>query len=678
MGVSANQLKAVYEQDLLPDIRAALRQLFVSADSAILALAEKATGNSEQNRHFESAQSLRITHHDISRRFADHLLVPFTAAQASAANDNEHINSLRKLLAVDVDADSQKHAAALQDLQQRLDALGGDGFNPLAPAHFVDGFLQGLGQAQLDIHSKMLVLRLFESELYRKIDAYIARANRLLAEHGVLPQLKSESRAAPAAVAAPQFVDEQGELLRALADLQANDYEQLEHKLAPASLVQWRASEAVRDLCLELEQQQLLKGGQQSITSDELEKIRQIQQLFALVLVDRNLPDIARALLAQLQLPYTRVALTDPGFFADEQNIAKSLLHEIIRLSASWQPDLQALAEDAFFRRQVDTITVLWEAERIASVPFRDMLFDYLMVEEAQRQSDALASQRLMDSQHSAVQSEEVRQQVDSALQQRLAALQLPAAARELLDEGWSHVLYLYALNDGMQSESWHKALALVDELLFTLQDPQQFHSRTELLVRLPALLKSIREGLSAIELSPALINQLLSALETEHKQQVAAIADTHIDEIALHNARIAAREAAPAFARPVARRQPQPESQAASAPVAPDVAESPPVDEPPAVAEPVNPAAEKLAGLTQGSWLLWNREEGQQRCRLAAFIKHTGKYILTDRSGAKIGEFLHEQMLDMITDGRIELIESELIFERALESVIGGIREKR
>lgn len=691
MGASASKVKTAYEQALLPEIRSHLQQLFRSADSAILKMAEQATENSEQNRHFESAQSLRITHHDISRYFADHLLSPFAGVSAQpAANDEEHVNNLHKLLAVDVQADSENLAAGLSDLQQRLQNLDKNAVNPLAPASFVEGFLHGLAQADLDIHSKTLVLRLFEDQLYQKIDDYISQTNKALADSGVLPDLKTRRKAAPAPAArqkAPAIEEIDTPVANALVDLQANDYEHLEEKLAPRALLQWQNT-GERDLCLEMERLKLLPQGQQSIKAEELEKIRQVKQLFSLVLADRNLPGIAKALLAQLQLPYTRVALSDPGFFNDEQNIAKSLLHEIIRLSASWEPEADALADDAFFQRQVETVTVFWEAERIAGVPFRDMLFDYLIYEEAQRQSDVLSSQRLMDSQSSAVHSEEVRQKVDAILQDKLAAAELPQAAQQIMNEGWSHVLYLYALNEGMDSEAWQQALAVVDELIATLQPGKAYTSRTDFLVKLPALLKSMREGLSAIELNPAQINDMLSALESEHKKTVAAIADSQIDEVALQKARIEASERQLVFSKPV-RRQPPANDQAAQEPP-PAASEEQPPEQPqtaqtevapepePAVSRQRQAAMAKLDSLGQGSWLLWHHDNEQQRCRLAAYIKHTRKFILTDRSGAKVAEFVYDDMLDMLESGRIEMIESEQIFERALESVIGGIREKR
>ena len=87
--------------------------------------------------------------------------------------------------------------------------------------------------------------------------------------------------------------------------------------------------------------------------------------------------------------------------------------------------------------------------------------------------------------------------------------------------------------------------------------------------------------------------------------------------------------------------------------------------------------AESKLASLGQGSSLLWNKDGEKVRCRIAAYIKHTKKYILTDRTGAKLADFVESDMIQKLASGELETVDSEPMFERALESVIGGMRSR-
>ena len=98
---------------------------------------------------------------------------------------------------------------------------------------------------------------------------------------------------------------------------------------------------------------------------------------------------------------------------------------------------------------------------------------------------------------------------------------------------------------------------------------------------------------------------------------------------------------------------------------------------------EPFNQiaSAEKdndLAQSGQGVWLMWRRNDKKERCQIAAHIKHTKTYIITNTAGAKIADMPETEMVALMASGDMELAEAGHVFEKALESVIGGIRESR
>jgi hypothetical protein len=85
------------------------------------------------------------------------------------------------------------------------------------------------------------------------------------------------------------------------------------------------------------------------------------------------------------------------------------------------------------------------------------------------------------------------------------------------------------------------------------------------------------------------------------------------------------------------------------------------------------------VSNLTQGSWFERQDEQGQAfRCRLAAMIKPTGKYIFVNRSGMKVAEETREGLARALKSGRMRILDDGMLFDRALEAVIGNLRSSR
>lgn len=87
----------------------------------------------------------------------------------------------------------------------------------------------------------------------------------------------------------------------------------------------------------------------------------------------------------------------------------------------------------------------------------------------------------------------------------------------------------------------------------------------------------------------------------------------------------------------------------------------------------------DQVAKLTQGSWFEMNQGgDNKFRCRLAAIIKATGKYIFVNRSGQKVAEETAESLALSLQNGGIQLLDDGMLFDRALQSVIGELRKPR
>jgi len=85
------------------------------------------------------------------------------------------------------------------------------------------------------------------------------------------------------------------------------------------------------------------------------------------------------------------------------------------------------------------------------------------------------------------------------------------------------------------------------------------------------------------------------------------------------------------------------------------------------------------VGNITQGSWFEMHSDDGQKfRCRLAAIIRATGKYIFVNRSGVKVAEETRMSLAMALKSGRLQVLDDGMLFDRALEAVIGNLRASR
>ncbi len=99
-------------------------------------------------------------------------------------------------------------------------------------------------------------------------------------------------------------------------------------------------------------------------------------------------------------------------------------------------------------------------------------------------------------------------------------------------------------------------------------------------------------------------------------------------------------------------------------------------------IAERVQADPQHLAlvnNITQGTWFEMQGDAGEKyRCRLVAIIRSVGKYIFVNRSGMKVAEESRESLAIALQTKRLTILDDGMLFDRALEAVIGTLREQR
>ena len=702
MNQNVAQLKRCFRQSFLAELELSLDKLFQSADESVLRLACESSTNKEQNRFFEAAQALRIVRRDIK-----HVFIQLLTGEADHfAVDEQHLQSLEGLVNVSLDDHGWENAGS--SLEKRLQQIDSGLHSPFTAKHFIACFLRSLASVNFDVHIKMLVLRLFEAQTFSKLEQFIHLANSALLAQGILPELiekpdikDSVDEIIHATLGSKQEeVDKPSLLEQALADLQADEYELLELHLSADYILQ-ASLPKVRDYIDELPYSDELPSSA-DFTKEDIESTAVVGRLFAVLLESDALPVQVRFLLSKLQLPFTRIALVEESFLSSHSHPARTLLSQLAELSLSWSAeDKESLLKDELYIHIKHLIQTLYEAERIQHLPFADLLFELFAFSEERRQYSLTLANQWEETANAAESSDQSREQVDKLLKQKTNALELPTAVTRILFDGWSHVLYMQAISYGFNSDEWRGAVNVVDDLLATVKPVDHYENREAFLSLLPSLLHQLRIGMYVIELSSTLIHQFLADLEAVHKSMIVNITDS--GELADYEGSALSQGECPSALDVMRIMQNNTESQVLKpqALVQSELEEAQEKDtaeldlqldneglQLTQELETVADAAETLLQmpdnmkllevLGQGVWLIWHKPDQQLRCQIAAHIKHAKKYILTDRGGRKIADIDELEMADMLANGVIELAESGHVFEKALESVIGGIRDSR
>lgn len=713
-------------------LKQALQALFDNADDTLFEMADRATSNAEQNTFFEAMRDLRLKRKNIERGFLHKLFESFAsltqyeigkAPQLDAMSFDSlslvQNDELEERVAVDsmVAKVMSRDALALGHLTTRLNSLVprklDDKSNPLGPEALCHAFIESCSDLGVDIKVKLIILKLFEKYVLSGLGELYDEANQALISAGVLPELKSLPQARrrapnqPAASRAAQVAAGEGhaeggevqEVFQVLQDLLAQvrgvavprrelpadalpitsrDLTRLLSHLQQRMPVEAMSELDVRDQLEALLGRVSAKSGKVRVVGEvDEDVINLVSMLFEFILDDRNLPDSLKALIGRLQIPMLKVAVLDKTFFGRGSHPARRLLNEIASAALGWadQGDVQ---RDSLYQKIEQIVQRLLNDFVDDPAIFSELLADFLAFIGDERRRSELLEQRTRDAEEGSAKAELARRQVEQSLNERLLGKTLPEVVVRLLKEAWSKVLMLTCLKHGVESAEWQAALATMDDLIWSVEPHDEPEARQRLLELVPGLLKSLREGLASAAFDPFSTGEFFSQLEALHVQGLQR------------------------FKRPL------PEAVSAAEGVAVEPQDRPLLDlaavdeeapaEPPMVAvveeivlaapeetrtlepEEILPeddeSLQQVDNLRVGSWVEFQEdEEHKLRCKLAAVIKATGKYVFVNRTGMKVLEKTRMGLAVEFRRGTIRLLDDALLFDRALESVIGNLR---
>ena len=358
-------------------------------------------------------------------------------------------------------------------------------------------------------------------------EAVLGRLNRLIGKQ--LPNFANTSQATPAS---PQ-------LTAAIASAQENINRRLGVNNRSSQNGHQGGGEVVSTPALleELAQRkQQLK--QAASTPNERATIEIVALLFQSILTEERIPASIRVWFARLQMPVLRVAVGEPDFFATIDHPARRLID---RMGGC------VMGFDSKTRKGGDVIEV--EIKRIVQVVeaypdtgrrvFQTVMAEFDKFLEHYFKNENEASRKGVSLAQQVEQRETLTIQYTIELRKMLNEMPVQEGIREFLFHVWADVLAMTAVatvGTGTLSEETKAMKRAATDLIWSASAKVSRDERSEVIRRLPPLLKTLREGMKSAGMSTAKqdehIQSLNSSLAAAFTAKSAAIPVERMEEL--------------------------------------------------------------------------------------------------------------------------------------------------
>jgi len=396
--------------------------------------------------------------------------------------------------------------------------------------------------------------------------------------------------------------------------------------------------------------------------------IELVAMLFDFIFETKDLPDGIKALLARLQIPVLKAAMLDGAFFAKKNHPSRLLVNALAEAGLGWSPamgtnDPLYLHIDAIVHRILDgfsdDLAIFDEA--------REKLQKFLAEEEKAAEAN-IESTALEIDEHDRT---EVASSVARAeIERRIEMYPVPQFLASFLRAHWSRTLEDVYLKQGQESESWEQSIAMLEDLVWSVQPKRTREDRQHLVALLPSLLKRLTVVMQDFDEAPGQREQFMANLVEAHAASVkpaattAALATASVVEQAKAEAEVAKAAGDEATAAKAEERA-----------AAMTQAEPAPVE----ALEIIDDEFLEIArGLERGTWIEFESEEGQLAFAKLAWISPLrGTYLFTNRQGLKALSMTAEELADRFRTDRARLVEAEPLIDRAFGSILPAFAEK-
>lgn len=399
-------------------------------------------------------------------------------------------------------------------------------------------------------------------------------------------------------------------------------------------------------------QPKVLKSAQLGIptTAGESLAIDTLAMIFESIFANPALPDTLKAVISSLQITLLKVAMKDSSLFANEQHPARLVIDRMGQAVLGLPSDVSA--------RHPVCARLFEIATRLRSENTSDMA----AFEKAGAQLDTLLAERgatIVEATKPYLPLIEQLERGDDAASQvrpaieKFIATNPPKVIRNFIEQSGRQLLQAVWLDHGEQSSEWQESLALIDDLLWTIQPKADSDERKTLARRLPDILKRLRAGMKRVGLSP----------EAE---------SAFLDEcFELQTRALRALPAAVVSDDPSAGFFPSGIFAPASAPISGELRVGEAVLATLDFAE-FQPAPARHLPCKEGDWLEFLMPGGEKRVARVCHISPTSQRMLLINPDSALAMAVHPAILDrQLRDGEAHISSASSLFETAASAAL-------
>ncbi len=688
-------LRADIEKDWLHLVETFRRDLSAEAERAQNQDNKKAE-NREAPLEIPDFEGLQLL---ADEDLSEHIVIREFAAQLSESCDEELYTLNRRV-------------AALLGHDELLDST-----NPLAPPVVCRALSDACATIGSTADERLLLLRRLERHLHLALPSIYQRINAYLIEHGILPDLKrtyrrstpvgapgtsttnpqpSVSTTGTAAVSGEGILDALQRLAQArvssvvptglggsrnaapspLAGASPGTAHQgavldpaTINQLLLASLNEMQHAPAGETGNVIINQVRVVRDSEQAQRVGGLEAVTIdiVAMLFDFIFDDTHIPVAVKALISRLQIPVLKVAMLNPGFFADRQHPTRRFLGSVSGVSIRWGGSVDET--DPFYCKLAELV------ERIQTEFENDIevfgtalteLESFVDEREGEEDSTALTAANIVVLRERETEAWERAQRVVKAFRANTA---LPVLIDDFLGEHWVGVLQVIAVKDDGNGADWKAANEVMNDLAWSIEAKKKPDDRLRLISLLPNLLAQLNKGLDSVDAGSAQRSAFFDALVKYHSAALKGEAPAApTPEKGAPPGQI---ELSPSFTPPgegdllVTR----------SVDNGVEVEEITLVGASPIWRADDREIFRQVSELKRGDWVEFGNEDGNcNRERLNWISPQRGILLFSNHRSAKAISIAPEALARQIRDGKATILREEAIFERALSGALESI----
>lgn len=398
--------------------------------------------------------------------------------------------------------------------------------------------------------------------------------------------------------------------------------------------------------------------------------INLVTLLFEAIWHDSSVPIPIKELIGRTQVTIIKVALADVDFFNDENHPARAVLNEFAAAGIGWA-EVEDLEQDPLYQKISELVDRMLRDYSGDIELFDNLIRDFRNFRSREAAKTRQLEQRILRATERNERIDDINELVTQKIDERILGRELDAFVEDLLRGPFHKFMVMLVLKEGPGSTAWKQSVNTIDVLLWSVQQHDHKDDRNRLDTVNPRLINNLRKAFRIASIDRQEIDSLIDRLQAVQRQS--------FDEDLLAESESSDSDAQDQPAGAVQFLKADDESRISAVTTEAKAAATAAVKE---TAEEDIPEATfgQVDTLAVGQWVEFagETEDSGTRCKLAAKINAIDKFIFVNRQGVKVVEKTRGGLARELHEGTVSIISDGLLFSRALESVIGNLRESQ